>query len=188
MRIISGQARGTQLATFSGTEIRPTSDRVRGAIFSILTSQLGSFDQLRVLDIFAGSGAMGLEALSRAATSVIFIDQGSQANQLIQTNCKRCRCDKNKRIINQSAQKTLPLLQGQCFDLIFMDPPYGKNLIPEMIQLIAKHQLLSPEGIICAEEQKNTIVPQQIGSYEQSDIRHYGATTIYLYRESSRKT
>lgn len=188
MRIISGLARGTQLATFDGSEIRPTSDRVRGAIFSILTSQLGSFNQLRILDIFAGTGAMGLEALSRCAAEAIFIDQGQQANKLIQTNCQRCRCNKNYRIINQSAQESLPHLQGQCFDVIFIDPPYGKNLLPKIIHLIGQHHLLAPAGIICAEEQKAAIIPQQISSYEQTDIRHYGATSIYLYKQTGKET
>lgn len=181
MRIISGSARGVQLATFEGKDIRPTSDRVRGAIFSILTSRLGHFSQLRILDVFAGSGAMGLESMSRGATNVIFIDNGKQAQQLIQTNCLRCRFDKNTRIIHQSAQKALSSLAGQQFDLIFMDPPYGKGLVPSVIELIADNQLLAPDGIICAEEQRNTVIPQQIKNYEQQDIRHYGATSIYLY-------
>lgn len=181
MRIISGSARGTQLATFDGAEIRPTSDRVRGAIFSILTSRLGHFSQKRILDVFAGSGAMGLEAMSRGAASVIFVDQGQQAKQLIQTNRTRCRLEKNTRIIHQSAQKALSSLKGQQFDLIFMDPPYGKELIPQIIELVAEHNLLAPDGIIFAEEQRNTKIPQHIKCYEQHDVRHYGATSIYLY-------
>ncbi|MEA3466107.1 MAG: 16S rRNA (guanine(966)-N(2))-methyltransferase RsmD [Thermodesulfobacteriota bacterium] len=188
MRIISGHARGTQLATFDGKDIRPTSDRVRGAIFSILTSQLGSFNQLRILDIFAGTGAMGLEALSRCAAEAIFIDQGQQANKLIQTNYRRCHCDSNYHIIKQSAQKALPRLQGQCFDVIFIDPPYGKNLLPEIIQLIGQYQLLAPAGIICAEEQKKTLLPQQIAHYNQIDRRRYGATEILLYKNTGTET
>lgn len=181
MRIISGSARGTQLASFDGGEIRPTSDRVRGSIFSILTSRCGHFSQQRILDIFAGSGAMGLEALSRGAGNVTFIDQGRQAKQLIETNRKRCRFDQSHRILHQDARKALPTLNGQQFDLIFMDPPYGKELVPTMIELIAQHNLLAPSGIICAEEQRNTPLAQQIKNFEQLDVRHYGATSIYLY-------
>jgi len=181
VRIISGSARGTKLTTFDGAEIRPTSDRVRGAIFSILTSRLGHFSQKRILDVFAGSGAMGLEALSRGGANAIFVDQAKQAKQLIQTNRSRCRLDKNTRIIHQSAQQALPSLNGQQFDLIFMDPPYGNELIPAIIELVAKYNLLAPDGIICAEEQRNTVIPQHIKCYEQQDVRHYGATSIYLY-------
>lgn len=181
MRIISGSARGTLLASFDGADIRPTSDRVRGAVFSILTSRLGQFRQQRILDIFAGSGAMGLEALSRGAANATFIDQGRQAKQLIETNRTRCHFDKNNRILHQDAQKALPTLSGQQFDLIFMDPPYGKELVPKMIELIAQHNLLAQDGIICAEEQRNTALAQHIKDFEQQDVRHYGATSIYLY-------
>lgn len=181
MRIISGSARGTQLATFDGSEIRPTSDRVRGAIFSILTSRIGHFSEKRILDIFAGSGAMGLEAMSRGATNVTFVDQGLQAKQLIQTNRRRCHFEKNTRIIHQSAQKALPNLNGQQFDLIFMDPPYDNGLVPEMIELVAKYNLLAADGIICAEEQRNILIPKSINCYEQLTVRHYGTTSIYLY-------
>lgn len=181
MRIISGSARGTQLASFDGAEIRPTSDRVRGAIFSIITSRLGQFNQRQILDIFAGSGAMGLEAQSRGAAHVIFVDQGRQAKQLIESNRRRCRLEKGNRIIHQDAQKALPTLQGQQFDLIFMDPPYGNDLVPKTIELIAEYGLLAPNGIICVEEQRDTSLPQHINDFEQQDVRHYGATSIYLY-------
>jgi len=181
VRIISGTARGTQLATFTGTEIRPTSDRVRGAIFSILTSRIGSFNGLKVLDIFAGTGAMGLEALSRSATEAVFIDKGRQAKQLIETNCKRCKLEHHARIISDCAQTALPRLHGQQFDVIFMDPPYNKDLIPQIIQLIEHYDLMADGGIICAEEDKKAEVAEQIGSVVQLQQRNYGNTTIYLF-------
>jgi len=185
VRIISGTARGTQLATFSGAEIRPTSDRVRGAIFSILTSRVGSFNQLKILDIFAGTGAMGLEALSRGAASVIFIDKGQQAQKLIERNCQRCKLGHTPQIINDSAPTALTKLQGQQFDVIFMDPPYNKDLIPEIIQLIEQYKLLADNGIICAEEDKKAIVPTQLGTIIQADQRQYGNTAIYLFTKAT---
>ncbi len=183
MRIISGTARGAQLATFSGAEIRPTSDRVRGAIFSMLTSRIGSFNQLKVLDIFAGTGAMGLEALSRSAATVIFIDNGRQARKLIESNCQRCKLERNAQIITENSQSALPRLHGQQFDVIFMDPPYNKDLIPEIIQLIEQYDLLANNGIICAEEDKKAVVPEQIGTITQLDQRNYGNTAIYLFNK-----
>jgi 16S rRNA (guanine(966)-N(2))-methyltransferase RsmD len=185
VRIISGTARGSQLSSFCGQEIRPTSDRVRGAIFSILTSRIGSFNNLRVLDIFAGTGALGLEALSRGAAEVVFIDSGAQAQKLIATNSQRCRLEHNTRRINSSAQKALPSLQGQCFDLIFMDPPYAQELIPEILQLIEQYSLLAQDGIIYAEEGKKVVLPQQSGCFHQVEQRTYAATTIYLYQHNT---
>ncbi len=185
MRIISGSARGIQLATFSGNDIRPTSDRVRGAIFSILSSRIGSFDQLNILDIFAGTGAMGLEAISRSANKAVFIDHGQQAKQLIETNFKRCKFDRQKnqhKTINQSAKTALPQLAGQLFDIIFMDPPYSKDLVPELLLIIAQHKLLHNDGIICIEEDKKTILPEVLANFTQIDRRKYGNTVIYLYK------
>lgn len=126
---------------------------------------------------------MGLEALSRSAATVIFIDKGIQARKLIETNCQRCKLEHNKRIMNESAQAALAKLHGQQFDVIFMDPPYNKNLLPEVIQLIEHHSLLADNGIICAEEDKKAIVPKHIGTLTQTEQRHYGNTAIYLFNK-----
>jgi len=184
VRIISGSARGTKLATFTGCEIRPTSDRVRGAIFSKLCSRLGSFNKLKILDIFAGTGAMGLEALSRGAETAVFVDKGQQAKKIISSNSKHCHLQEKTRIINQNAQTALGTLTEHHFDLIFIDPPYNKGMLPQIIQLIDTHKLLATNGIICAEEDKQASIPEQIGVYELLDRRDYGNTSIYLFSSS----
>lgn len=180
MRIISGHARGKQLAIFQGKEIRPTSDRVRGSIFSILTSRLGGFNELRVLDLFAGTGAMGLEALSRGAGQTVFIDSGRQSHQLLEKNCQNCGFTAKSRRIVSDVQKALPR-QTQPFDVIFLDPPYRQGLVDNVIQAISELDLLKPGGIICAEEDKSYPVSDTIGQYEQIDHRIYGSTAIYLF-------
>lgn len=185
MRIISGLARGTRLVDFEGSTIRPTSDRVRGAIFSMLTSKLGTFEGLRVLDIFAGTGAMGLEALSRGAATALFIDHTRQAQQLLKSNIQRCHLQKNSQLVIQSAQMALATLKDHCFDVIFMDPPYAKNLVPEIILKITEFQLLSRAGIICAEEKKGVDVAARIGSYTRIEVRHYGNTSIHLFMNTA---
>ncbi|MBN2644638.1 MAG: 16S rRNA (guanine(966)-N(2))-methyltransferase RsmD [Desulfuromonadaceae bacterium] len=188
MRIISGSAKGRQLKTFSGQTIRPTSDRVREALFSILSSQLGgpaAFNGLSVLDIFAGSGALGLEALSRGAARAVFVDQGKQAQKLILDNARLCRLESQCRVISRPAKEAITELAGQQFDLIFLDPPYGQGLLPQVIEKISAASLLASAGLICAEERRGEAVPEQIGRYSCLDQRHYGQTSIYLYHHSN---
>jgi 16S rRNA (guanine(966)-N(2))-methyltransferase RsmD len=180
MRIISGSARGRKLADFSGLDIRPTPDRVREAVFSLLTSYFGTLNNLRVLELFAGSGALSLEALSRGAQRAILVDSGAQAIALIKDNLARCHLQEKARILHQSAQNVLPLLQKDApFDLIFMDPPYHQGLIPALLHQIATLQLLDQNGIIIAE----TAAKEDIAlppSLIQHKLKRYGSTRIHL--------
>ncbi len=181
MRIISGSARGRQLATFSGTDIRPTPDRVREAVFSILTSRFGTFNGLKVLELFAGSGAQSLEALSRGAQSAILVDSSNVAAQLIDKNIQRCRFESSTSFWRQDVFTALPLLTSSApFDLILLDPPYKQNLIPTVMKKIEDLNLLAENGIICAESAKD----EKYGDFEALKLlesRVYGTTRIHLY-------
>ncbi len=127
MRIIGGRFRGARLHTPKGIEIRPTADRLRESIFNILGSRLHT---KRVLDLYAGTGAMGIEALSRGATHAVFIDQHPMALDLIRRNITKVRAAEQTTIIPWNIERNLQCLCGQeAFDLIFMDPPYRKGLI-----------------------------------------------------------
>jgi 16S rRNA (guanine(966)-N(2))-methyltransferase RsmD len=184
MRIISGSARGRQLAPFAGKDIRPTPDRVREAVFSILTSRFGSFDTLKVLELFAGSGAQGLEAVSRGASAAILVDSGKVAAQTIPENIRRCRFENTVKFIPQDVFKTLPLLkQAEPFDLILLDPPYNKNLIPQTLEMIESLNLLSENGIICAESAKNEEL-SDCGHLKLIESRVYGSSRVHLYHLS----
>lgn len=182
MRIISGKARGRKLAEFTGKVIRPTPDRVREALFSLLFSQLGSFADLKVLELFAGSGALSLEAISRHAQSAILVDADSAAVKLIEENVKRCKFESQTRIIRQDARQALSSLPAAGpFDLIFMDPPYNKGLLPQVISEIDRLNLLSEDGIICAETDSDEVVSGS-DTLECYDSRRYGSTSIHLLR------
>lgn len=181
MRIISGTARGKQLRSFKSNAIRPTSDRVREALFSILTSKIGNLQGLQVLDICAGTGALGLEALSRGAAHGVFIDSNRQAVELMAHNLRVCNLAEQAEIIKAGFSSALPRLKGSGFELIFIDPPYNKDMLPEIITRISTLNLLAPGGIICAEESKNAPVEHSIGVYTCNDIRKYGDTNIYLF-------
>lgn len=186
MRIISGSARGRRLAEFSGTQVRPTPDRVREALFSLLFSRLGSFAGLTVLEIFAGSGAMSLEALSRNAQSAVLLDSSPAAIKLIEENVRRCKFETQVTVLRQDACKGLAGVARQGpYDLIFMDPPYGKNLIPLVLNEIDCLNLLSVDGIICAESETE-FSPADTGKLECFDSRRYGSSVIHLFR--TRKT
>ncbi len=181
MRIISGTARGRQLATFSGKDIRPTPDRVREALFSILTSRFGSFHGLNILELFAGSGAQALEALSRGAKTATMVDSGSNAIRVITENIKRCGFEPNAKIIRQDVSTALPpLIASAPFDLILLDPPYNQNLLPTTIAKIEHLNLLAENGIICAESARDEKLPD-FGKLELIESRTYGSTRIHLY-------
>jgi len=181
MRIISGTARGKQLRTFKTNAIRPTSDRVREALFSILTSKIGNLEELQVLDICAGTGALGIEALSRGARRSVFIDHSRQATEIIAHNCRVCNVEQQAEIIRGGFSSALPRLEGSVFGLIFIDPPYNKKMLPEIITRLSTLHLLASDGIICAEESKKAPVEPDIGPYTCIDTRTYGDTCIYLY-------
>ncbi len=181
MRIISGTVRGKQLAGFEGKNIRPTPDRVREALFSILTSRLGSFSNIRVLELFAGSGAQSLEALSRGAESAVLIDNGPDAARVIRDNIVRCRMENQVRFIQGDVYSCLAkTVETGPYDLILLDPPYNKDLIPEVLRLIETLNLLAENGIICAESSRKELIDYQ-GEFSLLDDRNYGQTRIRLY-------
>ncbi len=181
MRIISGSARGRQLVSFSGTDIRPTPDRVREAIFSILTSRFGSFTDLNVLELFAGSGAQSLEALSRGAKASIMVDSGIVATKTITENIQRCKFESKTNFLRKDVFTALPqLVTVAPFDLILLDPPYNQKLIPKAIKEIERLNLLAENGIICAESAKDEEF-SDFGTLELIENRIYGSTRIHLF-------
>ncbi|MCK4501913.1 MAG: 16S rRNA (guanine(966)-N(2))-methyltransferase RsmD [Desulfuromonadales bacterium] len=181
MRIISGSARGRQLVSFSGTDIRPTPDRVREAIFSILTNRFGSFNGLKVLELFAGSGAQSLEALSRGAKSAILVDSGTVAAKTIPENIQRCRFEASAQFLRKDIFSALPqLVTSAPFDLILLDPPYNQELLPQVIKKIEHLNLLAENGIICAESAKDETL-DDFGSLKLTASKIYGSTRIHLY-------
>ncbi len=184
MRIISGTARSRQLTQFDGKDIRPTPDRVREALFSILSSRLGSFSGLRVLELFAGSGAQGLEAVSRGAASAVLVDSGNIAAKVIAANIKLCKFESQCKFIKQDALLALQKLPpSEPFDLILLDPPYNQELIPKAVKLIEDLNLLAENGILCAESAKNETL-EDVGKLVITANRTYGSSRIHLYQHA----
>ena len=146
MRIIAGSARGRSLVSPNGLSTRPTTDKVREAIFNVLMSEVSGS---RVLDVFAGTGALALEALSRGAEEAFLIEKSSRAVKAIVENIKKCGFE-NAQFISGDCLRIIPGLE-KSFDIIFLDPPYGSGLLIPVLQLIISNNILAPDGILVIE-------------------------------------
>lgn len=182
MRITGGTARGKLLAPLSGLDIRPTPDKVRQALFNILRSRFGPLNDRRILDLFSGSGALAIEALSRGAREAVLIDQGRQAAGVIPKNLQDCRVSERARFFPGDVLATLPRL-ATAFDIIFLDPPYGQGLQQQTLELISRFQLLAQDGIICAEAARNEDLPERAGQLQRESTRIYGSTALHFYSQ-----
>ncbi|MCB9993262.1 MAG: 16S rRNA (guanine(966)-N(2))-methyltransferase RsmD [Hyphomicrobiaceae bacterium] len=184
MRIIAGRFRGKQLTSPKDESIRPTSDRVRESIFNIIASRLGpNLDGLFVLDLFAGTGAMGLEALSRGATHATFVDMGAEARGLIRGHIEAFGLGGQSKLLRRDATGMGPAGSQKPADLIFCDPPYGQGLGEKALLSALAGGWIAPEALIVLEERKGT-EPGLEETFEALDQRDYGDTAIALLRPS----
>lgn len=180
MRIVAGKFRGKQLDTPKGGDIRPTADRVREAVFSIIGSRIGpSLEGVHVLDLFAGTGAMGLEALSRGAAHCVFVDTGVEARGLIRGHIQEFGVAGQVKLLRRDATDMGPVERIQPATLVFADPPYGKGLGEKAIASALAGGWIAPGALIVLEERKDIeIVPPQGTSI--IDRREYADTAVTL--------
>ncbi len=180
MRIIAGKFRGKTLLSPDDNSIRPTSDRVRESVFNILASRLGpNFDGLRVLDLFAGTGALGLEALSRGASHVVFVDMGTEARGLIRDNIEAFGAGGTAKLLRRDATALgVPGTMGQ-FNLVFLDPPYGQSLGEKALASLRDGGWLAPGAMLVLEESSTAELSLPPG-FVLDDRREYGAAAIHL--------
>lgn len=156
MRIITGTARGVKLATLEGETTRPTSERAKEAIFSMIQFDI---EGRSVLDLFAGSGQMGLEALSRGAERATLVDQAKAPIAVINQNVQKTRLGENCRVVCADYADFLRNRTGsEKYDLVFLDPPYGDNLLPGALRLLSERRLLKPGAIIVCESSSETVL------------------------------
>lgn len=184
MRVISGTARGKKLNSLEGLETRPTLDRVKEALFNILQFNL---KDASILDLFSGSGALGIEALSRGAKDAVLCDNSRKAVQIINKNLEETRLVDKAKVINKDYIETIKQLykQLQKFDIIFLDPPYKSNCVINSIENILKYDLLKEDGIIIVEtDDKNKIDEiKKNNKLEVYDTRKYGIVLIIFIRK-----
>jgi len=182
MRIISGLAKGRKLLAPIGYDTtRPTLDRVKESIFSIIQTRIYAS---RVLDVFAGTGSLGLEAASRGAKECILVDRSAETYEFLHKNIENLKFSHICRSLNMDSYKALEKLggDGEIFDIIFIDPPYLKNMIPKAIELIQNLNLLNENGIIITKIDSKEELYNGTDTILLTDHRKYGNTTICFYK------
>lgn len=179
MRVITGKARGVQLKTPEGMLTRPTADRVKEALFSIINFDLPG---AKVLDLFGGTGQLGIEALSRGAESAVFVDSREDACKLIRENLKRTRLEKQGRVIRSDYLDYLSRCREQ-YDIILLDPPYAEVFLETALKRITEIDILQSNGIIVTERPLGKELLCQFDGYERSRDYKYGKTLLTIYRK-----
>ncbi|MCX7614409.1 MAG: 16S rRNA (guanine(966)-N(2))-methyltransferase RsmD [Clostridiales bacterium] len=184
MRVISGTAKGRKLNTLPGLETRPTTDRIKESIFNIIQFDI---DGSNVLDLFAGTGQIGIEALSRGAKSAIFVDLRDECATAIRENLTHTHLSDRAKVIQKDYRAFLSDAHRKAFDLIFLDPPYKKSILNEALQLSTKFDILSDHGIIICESGSDDVIDELPMPYVKGKEYRYGSTKITLFTKQEDK-
>ena len=181
MRIISGDAKGTKITTLEGEETRPTIERVKEAMFSVI--QFGLPGAI-VLDLFAGSGQLGIEALSRGASHAVFVDENKEAAKIVMQNLKACTLEDKSEVFNTTAESCLSRCNS-AFDYIFLDPPYNKGIIEKILPKVEK--VTAENGVVFCETENTVALPQQVGTLILKKNYKYGKILLWRYQKAQMK-
>ena len=184
MRIFSGTARGTKLFTLTGDNTRPTLDRVKESIFNIIQSQI---PEATVLDLFAGSGAIGLEMLSRGAKKAILCDKSKEAIGIIKKNIQKTHMEEKVELYNIDFKECIEKVSKEKFDIIYIDPPYETNFIEKSLEKIIEKNIIQENGIIILETDDEKRIKKEIEKINVAiiDERKYGrANIIFLSKKT----
>lgn len=178
LRVISGSARGKKLISLEGLDVRPTLDRVKESVFNMIAFDIGDAS---VLDLFCGSGALGIEALSRGAKRAVFVDKNADALSVTKQNLTATRLDDNAKLVQSDS---IVYLQNtpDVFDIILIDPPYQAQLYERVLQEIAERKLLAPDGIIVVESAENDPPEIPTGLFSSVREKKYGKVKIFLIK------
>ena len=179
MRVITGKARGIVLKTPNGMATRPTADRVKEALFSIIQFDIPA---AKVLDLFGGTGQLGIEALSRDAASAVFVDERDDACKLIRENLKRTKLEKFAKVIRSDYMAYLKTCTEK-YDIILLDPPYAEVFLENSLKMITEIDILQSGGIIVTERPNGKELPWEFPGYTRSRDYKYGNTLITIFRK-----
>lgn len=180
MRVITGKARGIQLKTPEGMLTRPTADRVKEALFSIIHFDIPG---AKVLDLFGGTGQLGIEALSRGASSAVFVDAREESCKLIRENLKRTKLEHDAKVLRSDYLDYLSRCREQ-YNIIFLDPPYAEVFLENAIKKITEIDILQSNGIIVAERPLGKELPWEFKGYTRSKDYKYGKVLLTVYRKA----
>ncbi|MBB2480377.1 16S rRNA (guanine(966)-N(2))-methyltransferase RsmD [Bacillus sp. APMAM] len=181
MRVISGTCKGKSLKSVPGNQTRPTTDKVKEAIFNMIGPY---FSGGIGLDLFAGSGGLGIEAMSRGLDKVIFVDRDIQAFQTVKSNIKLCGFEEQSEIFRNDSERALKaLIKRQIsFDVIFLDPPYKKQKLVDLLQMISDAKMLSENGSIVCEHSSDLELPNSIGDFISVKTAKYGIIGLSIFQ------
>lgn len=179
MRVITGKARGVQLKTPDGMQTRPTADRVKEALFSIIQFEIPG---AKVLDLFGGSGQLGIEALSRGAQAAVFVDASEAACKLIRENLKRTKLEGQGRVVRSDYMEFLKRNREQ-YNIILLDPPYAEVFLENALKCITEIDILQSNGIIVTERPLDKELSLEFEGYQRSRDYKYGKTLLAVYRK-----
>jgi len=182
MRVIAGSAKGRRLRAAAGQAVRPTADKVKGALFNILASRF-ELRSAQVLDLFAGSGNLGIEALSRGAGHVTFVDESTASMRILRDNLRACGMEGAARVLTLPVSRALEQLARQQvrFDGVLLDPPYGRGLVARTLTAIAEHGCVHPGGWVVVEHHRDEAPAAAYGSLRLTQARLYGKTGLALF-------
>ena len=180
MRVVSGTCKGRPLKAVPGASTRPTTDKVKESIFNIIGPY---FEGGKVLDLFAGSGGLGIEALSRGMDEAIFVDREYKAVSTVRANLEACNFTKQAEVYKNEAERALKALikREMAFDLIVLDPPYKKQKLVDILTTITEHDLLDDDGIIVCEHGHDVELPDEVASLTRWKHELYGTIQISIY-------
>lgn len=177
MRVITGSARGMRLQTLEGQDVRPTTDKVKESIFNIVQFDI---EGRNILDLFAGSGQMGIEALSRGAAHATFVDRNPKAIQVVEKNLAHTKLQ-GQATVRQEDAKSFLLKTRETFDVAFLDPPYGKGIPEAVLPSLIPH--MSDYGIVVVETSSEETLPEDVDTFVVSKTYRYGKIQLTLYRK-----
>ena len=188
MRVIAGEARGRALVAPKSLRVRPTADRVKEALFSILLSRLGEFTDMRVLDLCAGTGNLGIEALSRGAQCAVFVDSHRDSADTIRKNLEITGyADRSKVVVQEAGAAVKRLARSEApFHLVFLDPPYAEGHTERLLELLSASALIDAGSTVVAEFSSKEEIPCSFGKLKESERRIYGDTALSFLTISDR--
>lgn len=181
MRVITGIARGRKLKELPGLETRPTTDKVKESVFNIVQFDI---EGRQVLDLFAGTGQMGIEALSRGAAFCTFVDLRKEAAAVVRENLAHTKLADNAKVIQGDFMAFLTGCRER-FDLVFLDPPYGTGMLEKALETIAKIDIMTENGIIVCESAAEAVLPELEAPYEKGREYRYGKIKLTLYHRAN---
>ena len=181
MRVVSGKCKGHPLKAVPGSSTRPTTDKVKESIFNIIGPY---FEGGQALDLFAGSGGLGIEALSRGMDKAVFVDREYKAVATVKDNLRTCRLEEQAEVYKNDSERALKALikREMTFDLILLDPPYKKQKLVDVLNTVTANNLLAAEGVILCEHGSDVELPGEVGPLERWRHEKYGMIAITIYK------